>query len=429
MTKNNRVRITNKAVEQLVRGETLWDSVVQGFGVRCQAKARVFVLKVRIRNRQRWLTIGNYGAPWTADKARKEAQRLWGDIRAGKDLAAIRDADRHQPTMVDLCQRFLDEHAYVHKKPSSINADVRNINNHIIPLIGKKFVVDVTRKDMEYVKRKVRDGHTARPVRKKKSGPSGRGVLGGPGAANHVLCCLSKMFNLAEQWEIRPLNSNPCRHVQKFPGRKMERFLSTEEIHRLGATLEEMEKEGSITAFAAGAIRLLLFTGARLREILDLKWSEVDFERRLLVLPDSKTGARYITLNQPCIDVLTSLPRLHNNPHVIPGTEPGKAMRHLQSPWDRLRRRCNLQDVRIHDLRHSFASHALLQGGTLPIIGKLLGHKTPLTTARYAHLAMHPLADLSEATGGALSKAMRPDKLAFSKNGFSSMDTQQQYKV
>ena len=192
------------------------------------------------------------------------------------------------------------------------------------------------------------------------------------------------MFNLAEVWALRPDNSNPCRHVQRFRERARERFLSSAEIAKLASALKSLEDEEKITKAVAGAVRLLLFTGARRGEICGLRWDHIDFERGCLRLPDSKTGAKVISLNAPALEVIAGLPR--RSPWVFP-TEQGDQPIDLSRPWDRIRERAELPAVRIHDLRHSHASVLAAAGVPLLVIGRILGHNVPATTARYARLA------------------------------------------
>jgi len=390
----------------------IFDSTVKGFAVRRQRQRAVYILKVRMNGKQRWFTIGQHGAPWTVETAREEAQRLWGQIRNGVNVVAIRASKRNQPTIADLCERFLDDHSRQHNKPLTVLGYERNNRNHILPQWGDRTVAEITRADVEELKRTIREGKTSkRTARRREGGSGGRDIRGGPGSANRVLGQLSKMFNLAEVWGWRPENSNPVRKVQRYKEKKCERFLSADELMRLGKALCDFEASGDMMPSAIAGLRLLIFTGARLGEILTLKWSYIDFERRLILLPDSKTGSKPIVLNQQAIDVLNSIPRLVNFPWVLMGHTEGQHLRALQASWIRVRKLAGIPDVRIHDLRHSFASFAVMSGGTLPIIGKLLGHNTPITTARYAHLAAHPVSHLAEATGTALADAMNSGKL------------------
>jgi len=408
----NSVHLSKRLVDALGQGETLFDTTVKGFSVRRQRRHPVYMLKVRINGRQRWITIGQHGAPWTVETARKEAQRLWGLIHAGVNVVAVRESKRNQPTMKDLCERFLEEHSRQHNKPLTVLGYERNNRNHILPLIGDRTVAEITRPDIEDLKRTIRDGNTSkRTKRRREGGTGGVDVRGGPGAANRVLGQLSKMFSLAEVWGWRPENSNPVRKVIRYKERKLDRFLSTEELMRVGQTLIEFEAKNEVMPSAIAGIRLLIFTGARLGEILTLQWSFVDLERRMLLLPDSKTGSKPIMLNLQCIEVLKAIPRIKNCPWVITGHLEGEHLKALQPAWEKVRRAAGIPDVRIHDLRHSFASFAVMSGGTLPVIGKLLGHNTPITTARYAHLSNDPVSHLAEITGAALADAMASGKL------------------
>jgi integrase len=212
-----------------------------------------------------------------------------------------------------------------------------------------------------------------------------------PYDANRCLEIISKMFNLAEMWGLRPDGTNPRKHIKKYPEEKRERFLSAAELRRVGEVLREMEQEGVELASAIAAVRLLMLTGCRLGEIMRLKWKYVDFAGRALRLPDSKTGAKVVYLGQPALDVLAAIERIEDNPWVITGTLPGAPLYDLQPFWQRVRARAGLKDVRIHDLRHTFASTAVATGQGLPLIGKLLGHTQVQTTARYAHLAADPV--------------------------------------
>jgi integrase len=378
-------KITKRTVDALKPGEVAWDGELTGFGIRCQRKHKVYVLKYRISGKQRWLSIGKHGAPWTPEKARKEAQRLLGLVAGGADPAKDRDAGKNKPTVAELCKRYMEDYAEEHKKPSSIRMDRKNIENHVLPLLGREFVADVTRVDIDRFKRAVKDGKTAR--NRKPGQQGGATVTGGTGVANRCLALVSKMFNLAERWELRPDNSNPCRHVDRYREGRRERYLSEVELATLADVLNNSEKDGSETPHVMAAIRLLVFTGARLGEILSLEWKHVDFDRALLLLPDSKTGKKAVFLSAPALDVLSKIPRFENNPFVVCGGKDGTALVNLQKPWGRIRKRAGLEDVRLHDLRHSFASVAASGGLSLPMIGRLLGHTQAATTERYAHLA------------------------------------------
>ncbi len=237
----------------------------------------------------------------------------------------------------------------------------RLVTRLVVPAIGAMRVPDVRRKDVA----ELHHGLRAKPYQ-----------------ANRTLSVLSKMFSLADVWGWRPDGANPCRAVRRYRERRRERFLSEEETARLGAVLREAE--GEMPA-AVAAFRLLLLTGCRLSEIRDLKWACV--KEDCIELPDAKTGGRAVPLGPEARAVLDAIPREDGSPWVIAGRLAGTHLADLQGPWRRIRARAGLDDVRIHDLRHSYASRALALGEGLPMIGKLLGHTQIQTTARYAHLA------------------------------------------
>ena len=226
-----------------------------------------------------------------------------------------------------------------------------------------------------------------------------------PYQANRLLALLSKMFN----WSGRRGDKNPCVGVERFPEHKRRRYLSSAELARLGAALTRAEQERLTSPYVIAAIRLLVFTGARLNEILTLRWEHVDLERGSLNLSDSKTGAKTIYLNGAAQRLLSALPRVEANPFVVPGERKGKHLVNLEKPWRRIRELAQLPDVRLHDLRHSFASIGAGAGLGLPIIGALLGHAQASTTHRYAHLAADPLRQAADLIGERLSAAMLPD--------------------
>lgn len=408
-TKRERVRITKKVVDNLGPDAVAWDSEIRGFGIRCQRKAKKYVLKTRVSGRQRWFTIGEHGSPWTPDSARKEALSMLVDIHKGAGISLLRARSRKQSTMADLCKRYLEDHAFQHKKASSAAEDKRNINNHVIPLLGFMLITEVTRADIDGFKRAVRDGKTApKDGKGSRSGHRGGAVVsGGPGVANRCLALLSKMFNLSERWNLRPDHTNPVRHVEKYKENKVERYLSKDELSQLANVLFESEKTGSENPFVIAAIRLLLFTGARLDEILTLRWGYVDLDHLIINLPESKTGEKSLYLNSLAIEVLTALPRIDDNPHVIVGKKAGAHLVNLRKPWYRIRKLAGIEDVRIHDLRHSFASIAVSGGLTLPLIGKLLGHKKSATTERYAHLADEPIRAANEEIAQLLKRSFK----------------------
>lgn len=228
-----------------------------------------------------------------------------------------------------------------------------------------------------------------------------------PYQANRLVALLSKMFN----WSGRRGERNPCVGIERFAEQKRRRYLSSAELARLGGALARAEEQKLTSPYVVAAIRLLVFTGARLTEILTLRWDYVDLERGLINLADSKTGAKTIYLNAAAQGLLTTLPRFEGNPFVVPGERSGKHLVNLEKPWRRVRELAQLPDVRLHDLRHSFASIGAGAGLGLPVIGALLGHAQAVTTARYAHLASDPLQQAADLIGEKLEAAMAQSPL------------------
>ena len=378
---SERQRIGLREVRVLGPGETVWDETVPGFGARRQkGPAVTYFLKYRNGDgRQRWHSIGRHGAPWTPETARAEAKRLLGAIAAGADPAAERSAWKQAPTVAELATRFLSEHADAKRKPRTAREYRRQVEKQILPALGEKRVAEVTRQDVAQFH------HSRRAT---------------PIEANRTLALLSVLFNFAERIGERPDSSNPCRHIERFPQRRRERFLSADELGRLGNELAAYR--GS--PYHVATIKLLVFTGARLGEVLGLRWEWIDFERGEARLPDSKTGAKTLHLPPPALEVLAGLPRVEGEPHVL-GARRGTTF--IEAPWRRIRKAAGLDDVRLHDLRHAFASVAASAGMGLPIIGKMLGHTQAQTTQRYAHLASDPVKAAVAAVAGKIAAAMK----------------------
>jgi integrase len=380
-------RLTKRYVDALrcTDGDlVVWDDDLPGFGLRVRASGRrYYVAKYRAKGRQRWLTLGPHGV-LTPEQARRQAAKALSAARDGADPAVERRAEGRALTVADLAERYLSQHAEPKKKAASLRNDRLNLRLHVVPSLGRVPLAAVTREDVATLHHALRET---------------------PTAANRVLALLSKMFNLAERWGLRQDGSNPCRHVERFPEHRRERFLSDDELARLGNVLKDVELRGVESTEVIAAIRLLLFTGCRLSEILRLGWEDVDVELRCLRFADSKTGAKRIPLNSAALEVLIGLPR--KSPWVIPGRDPAEPLVNLAKPWKRIRELAGLDDVRIHDLRHTHGSSAAGAGLSLHLVGALLGHRQPGTTARYAHLAEDPVREASERVGLRLSAAMR----------------------
>ncbi len=277
------------------------------------------------------------------------------------------------------------EHVRPKLKASTAESYQRLARLYVLPFLGRHPVGEVGHADIARLHHEMR-------------GEASPSQQNGPHAV--------KFFGWAEKRGLRPDGSNPCRHVEKYPEGRRERFLSQAELASLGEALREVEKDGSSSPWAIAAIRMLTLTGARLSEILTLQWEHVSEEHECLMLPDSKTGRKAIRLNAPALAVLQSIPRLEGNPYVICGDKSGRHLVNLEKPWRRIRAAAKLDDVRLHDLRHSFASVAASGGQSLIVIGKMLGHSQPATTARYAHLADDPVKAAADAVGEHISAAM-----------------------
>ena len=405
------VKITKRVVDAAKPGEKdrlIWDTDVRGFGLKVtKGGGRIYVLQYRMGGRgspSRRYTLGAHGSPWTPDTARKEAVRLLAEIRAGRDPMEQRQTDRDQITIAELCDVYVAE-GCGHKKPRTLAADSGRITAHIKPLLGKKRLNKLTRADVERLLRDVKAGKTAVTTPAGEKRPQGRQASGGAGVAGQCVMLLSAMLSFAVTRGWRA--DNPATGVKKPPIRKMERFLSQQEIARLAEAINaEAARNGN--PYPGAAIKLLMLTGCRRSEVLSLRWSHVDFERACLFLPDSKTGKKTVYLNAPALAVLQSLPRLEGNPHVFPGDRQGAEYKTIDKVWYRVRDVAGLPGLRLHDLRHTFASIGAIGGLGLPVIGAMLGHHDTATTARYAHLSADPIRAANEAIGARINAAMTP---------------------
>jgi len=366
-------KLTKRFIDSLKPGTAdlvHWDDGLAGFGVRIRPSGRKsYIVKCRCRGRQIKMTIGTHG-PITVEQAKIKAREIIAEAKAGSDPSAEYSRMRRSPTMKELGQRFLDEYVPTHCRATTEREYRRSVELFINPRIGTRKVIDIERADIAKIHHDLSDKQYQ---------------------ANRTLGVLSKMFNLAEIWGLRRDGSNPCRHVKKYKEVRHERFLSDEEYRRLGEALRKAKVEKSETQSAIDAIWLLMLTGCRLNEIMSLKWDYVDLGARELRLSDSKTGPKTVYIGEAAIERLKAIKRLDDNDYVITGKNPGEHLTDLQHPWRRIREKAGLHDVRLHDLRHSFASRGLLVGEGLPMIGKLLGHTQVQTTARYAHLANDPI--------------------------------------
>lgn len=384
------MKLTKQLVKDLravEREVVVWDDGLPGFGLRVKPSGvKTFILQYRNRHgRSKRLSLGRVGQI-TLDQARKEAGRLKGSVSLGSDPAKERVEERRGDTVHDLADRYMIEHCEGRCKPSTLAAHRWLLDKFILPRFGAFKVKELQPADI---------------------GTFHQGLRDTPYNANRCLGLLKAMLNKAEQWGEIPPKTNAASLIRPFRERKRQRFLSPEEFRHLIATLDEMERLGVIGRYPAAAIRLLAMTGCRLNEILTLRWDAVDLDGRRLLLDQHKTdrkGLKVVPLNEPALALLQALPRQAGAPYVIAGKEPGTHLINLQKPWRKLRLEAGFLDLRIHDLRHSFASAAASAGVPLQMIGALLGHSSVQATARYAHLANDPVAQAAEIVGLALAR-------------------------
>ena len=399
-----KLKITKHVVDKATPDSNdsfIWDSELKGFGLKVTpAGTRVYIVQKRVAGALRRMTIGRHGSPWTPDEARKEALRLLGIVATGQNPTEKKVKDAASMTVASVCDLYLKEGCAT-KKPSTLATDRGRIARHIKPLLGPKKLDAVNRADVQRFLMDVADGKTKTDERTRKRGRSI--VRGGRGAATRTLGLLGAIFKFAVDRGLR--QDNPVRGVQRFPDRHNERFLSEEEFSNLGEALADAETEGEYPHGLA-CIRLLALSGCRRAEVLSLRWEWIDFKHSCLRLPDSKTGAKVVPLGEAATELLRAVPKVTGSPFVFPAVRGGGHFVGVQKLWERLRTKAGLQDVRLHDLRHSFAATGASSGDSLLIIGSLLGHRDAGTTARYAHLSNDPVKSAADRISGQIASVM-----------------------
>jgi integrase len=344
--------------------------VVRGFGLRTTAAgAKSFILNYRAGAQERRLTIGSF-PDWAVARARAEARELRVRIDRGEDPLADRVALRTAPTLRDLADRYAEEHL-PKKRPSSARDDLAMLKLWIFPALGTKKVAAVRPADIEALHTKVTRA-------------------GRPSRANRVVSLLSMMFSLAVRWEYRP--DNPCRSaVDRNPETKRKRYLAPAEIARLSVALGECDNQQ-----AANAIRLLLLTGARRGEVEGATWGQFDLAAGTWLKPGATTKQKtdhLVPISAPVVLLLNEMGPGRPEEYVF---AVGAGHLNVRRAWESVRGKAGLGDVHLHDLRHSFASILVSAGASLPAVGAMLGHSSPATTHRYAHLMLDPLRAAAE---------------------------------
>lgn len=375
--------LSNRMVGRLAvaKDTVYWDRELTGFGVRVYPTgSKVYVVQVRGPKGPRRVTVGRHGVI-NADEARKRAASVIARVKAGEEAVPGRVKPTGGSTVAELARRYMEEHVAVRCKPSTAELTRAVVYNHIIPALGGVPLEVLERAQVAELHQRLNKT---------------------PPMANMVVRTLKMMYRLAEGWGMVPKGCNPCRAIVKYPDSKRERFLTDREYTRLGRVLDEAENRRGSSA-AVAAIRLLMLTGCRKSEILSLRWENVSLEAGEFRLPDAKTGARVVSLSPPALKLLSCLQRTPGSPWVFPGKNPDAHFRSIYHAWAIICSRAGLEDVRIHDLRHSYASRALALGESLAMIGKLLGHSQIKTTARYAHLERDSVRESAERVAASIA--------------------------
>ena len=405
--------LTERAIKAMVpeidRDLLVYDDEVTSFAI-CVYRSgkRAFVLRYRIAGRARHFTIGSW-PDWSVTAAREEAKRLKREVDAGNDPLGNRIDHRNAPTMSDLIDRYLREHA-VQLAPRSFSDRTSLLRKLVEPEWGTRKVADITGEDVDRLLAKISKGRPRprkHPPKPSPRRPEMKGARFGPTPvrANRVGEILRKMFNLAIRWQIR--TDNPAAGFSRFPEMPRDRFLSADEIKRLAEVLADHPNRR-----CANVIRLLLLTGARRGEAMNARWEQFDLENGIWIKPAATTKQRRlhrVPLSQAAVELLrairSSVPA--DCPWVFPGDIEGNPLTDIQNFWEGVRKKAKLGDTRIHDLRHTFASLLVSGGMTLPMVGRLLGHTQAQTTLRYAHLYDDPLREGLEQVGEVLRPKLK----------------------
>lgn len=384
-----------------------WDDTLHGFGLKLlRDGTRTYVVQYRTAGGRagstRRVTIGKHGSPWTAETARAEAKLILGRAAVGDDPAKAKRERREMLTVAQLCDQYMRDGTGT-KKDSTLATDRGRIDRHIKPSLGQRKVDEVTQADIRKFMKNIAEGTTAADLKTK---PRGRAIVrGGKGTATRTVGLLSGIFTYAK--ELGLIDQNPVHGIKRYPDKKNERYLTPAELAALGQALDQADILGT-NPKALTIVRLLIYTGARRGEIERLTWKEVDLVGGRLKLDDSKTGQKVIRLNSTARELLEKWGSKtgHKTGYVFKATEGDGHFVGTPRIWSSLRKACGLHDVRLHDLRHSFASVGVMAGTPLMIVGALLGHADHSTTQRYAHIADDPIALAAEQIGQQLREAM-----------------------
>jgi integrase len=395
----------------------IWDCELRGFGLRIEPSGiKTFVTKYRVggggRNApQRIQTVGRFGT-LTAEEARRKAKAILGSVAAGADPAGDLAARRREMTVTALID-FYETHGCVVQRGKRIGEPMKpltkaytlaRLRHHVLPLLGNRRAKDVSSGDIERFAADVQAGKTAK---NEKVGPRKRIIVkGGPGAARKVVRDLSAVFSFAKRSEIVERNPVENAAVRKTDGQKT-RFLTLQEVGRLGRALDELEQDGT-NVKAINIARLWALTGCRRNEIAGLKWDEVDFENGLLVLGDSKTGQSMRPLGAAALTLLQQIERTAGSAFVFPDDTGGGHFQGTKTPWARAVKKAELPGVTPHTLRHTIGSTAISTGEAMALTGAILGHSNPRSTAIYAHVQHEPMRRAADRVSKKIASALSP---------------------
>lgn len=424
MGKGSQLSLTKRTVDAAHPADKryyIWDKDLKGFGLRIEPSGiKTFVTKYRVngggRNApHRIQTVGRLGA-LTSEEARRKAKTILGSVAAGADPQGDLAARRREMNMAALID-FYEEHGCVVQRGKRIGEPMKpltkaytlaRLRHHVVPLLGNRRARDVTSGDIERFAADVLSGKTAK---NEKVGPRKRIIVkGGPGASRKVVRDLSAVFSFAKRSEIVERNPVENAAVRKTDGQKT-RFLTLEEVSRLGSALDELERDGTNTK-AINIARLWALTGCRRNEIAGLKWDEVDFENGMLVLEDSKTGQSMRPLGTAALTLLQQIERCDDSEFVFPADSGEGHFQGTKTPWARAIRKAELPGVTPHTLRHTIGSTAISTGEAMALTGAILGHSNPRSTAIYAHIQHEPSRKAANRVSKKIAAALSPKALS-----------------
>lgn len=389
-------KLTKKTIDEAKPKEkryTIWDTEIKGFGCTINPlskgisrKTYSYYYRLPKSLKLNYLKIGVHGSI-TPDIAREIAQAWAMNVARGIDPKIARQNNANETekriTFEQFFEIFTERHRKIENKPNTLKIDQYNIKNHLLPFFGKKELISITTQDIFAYKDKLKEH---------------------PGTYNRSFNMLRSALNKAEVWDYIPKQTNPCNKISKYPEKKMERFLSIDELKNLEQILNSDDIRSRYSAYARGVLFMLIYTGCRKGEVLSLKWGDIHLDDNYVLLKDSKAGERIVALNKSTVAVLNEIKPQADNPYVFCGEKRNSHTKNIDHAWQTIRKIAGLPDVRIHDLRHSFASFAIKQGVDIFRVAKLLGHKDIKTTMRYAHIAKDELVNASNVVGEVFGK-------------------------